>query len=200
MRPSGRPCPVALLRPSEGPREKRAGVEPLTWQFEIVTFSVARATRSAYELFRTIASSFGEFTAVLRDAHMAAGVDVDAGQRVGVDVRSSIERLSTPVARTASDRRSGWRSPQSHVAARASGRWPCYPVVHALTGSRFRIPARSAARTHAEWTVTCRPRPARAAASARETGPVDAPRPENLHVLEADPQIRLFCSGVTKSW
>ena len=50
-------CVVLNVPSKKVPRSK-----PETCEFVIVTFSVARANPSAYELFRTIASSLGEFT------------------------------------------------------------------------------------------------------------------------------------------
>src|ERR1041385_8249901 len=70
---------------------------PLTEQFVIVTFSVARANPSAYELFKTIASSFGELTLQFETRTLRHESRSKPSRFVST-LTLSIVRLSTPVA------------------------------------------------------------------------------------------------------
>ena len=96
-------------------------------------------------------------------------------------------RLSTPVARTAK-----WppfrmeKSLQPHVAAQLEGDRLVALAVHGPQRRRLGIAARPDRRPHAERPVARLPRPAGAGSAAREARPVDAPRPDDRHVLEAD--------------
>src|SRR5215469_6854290 len=69
--------------------------DPLTKQFVIVTFSVARAVPSANELFGQIASSYGEFTVQL-DTRTFRQQSRSMPSRLVSMVRLSTLKLSTP--------------------------------------------------------------------------------------------------------
>src|SRR5437763_9326845 len=67
-------------------------------QLSMVTFSVARATLSAYELFSTMASSLGELTVVLEIRTFLQQSTLMPSRLVSI-TRPSIRKLSTPVGR-----------------------------------------------------------------------------------------------------
>jgi hypothetical protein len=73
---------------------------PDTCEFVMVTFSVARLNPSAYELFKTIASSFGEFTNEFEILTFRQA-SISRPSRFVSILRLSIVRLSTPVASNA---------------------------------------------------------------------------------------------------
>ena len=71
---------------------------PVTKQLEMVTFSVARASPSAYELLGTMPSSQGEFTVQL-ETRTLRQQSMSMPSRLVSIFRLSMVRLSTPVAR-----------------------------------------------------------------------------------------------------
>src|SRR5271155_1859794 len=73
---------------------------PATRQLVIVTFSVGRAHPSAYEVFRQIPSSAGEFTVQL-EMRTLEQQSISIPSRLVSSVTLSMVRLFTPVARIA---------------------------------------------------------------------------------------------------
>jgi hypothetical protein len=137
---------------------------PLTMQLSMVTFSVARTSLSAYELFSTIASSLGELTVVLEIRTFLQQSTLIPSRLVSI-TRPSMRKLSTPVGRMQK-----W-PPLSIVMSRMATLRHCFRAIALLpcNGADSSLPPRTS------------PRPSM------------VPGPEMVMLVRPSPQIRLLC-------